>query len=158
MPTKHYTRTWCNSCKDFTLHHTPFGLEFQCKECGNTSKTYLLSDIPKEKYIEQVQRWKDSQSKQFSKMFNSITNPSSFHQMNWFDERNEVIISEDDLGYEKIRDENRAKEKAERQLKIEERDNLKAKYSGLTRNDKCGCGSGLKFKNCCLPKINEIIK
>jgi len=154
MPTKHYTRTWCNSCKDFTLHHTPFGLEFQCKECGDTSKTFLISDIPKEKYVEQIQRWKKSKSDRIGAIYGSFLNPRT----SFWDEKSEIIITEDDLGYEKIRYENRAKEKAERQLKIEERDNLKAKYSGLTRNDKCGCGSGLKFKNCCLPKINEIIK
>ena len=25
-------------------------------------------------------------------------------------------------------------------------------YSGIGRNDKCPCGSGKKYKNCCMPK------
>ena len=157
MPTKIYTRTWCNTCKEFTLHHKPFEKDFQCKDCGDSSKTYNPKDIPDEKYREQIQRWKNSENRQFSKMFNSLLNPSSFHQMNWFDERNEVVVKEDDLGYEKRRNELRASEESERKAKKEEQERLKSLYKGLTRNDKCGCGSGLKFKNCCQSKINEII-
>lgn len=157
MPSKTYYRTWCSTCKEFTLHHKPFQQEIQCKDCGDNSQTYNNSDIPNEKYKEQIQRWKNSENKQMSKMFSSILNPSSFYQMNWYDERHEVIIKEDDLGYQKRRDELRAKENEERKVKQEEQAKLKALYKGLTRNDKCGCGSGLKFKNCCLPKINEII-
>lgn len=157
MPTKTYTRTWCSSCKDFTLWHKPFEGYFQCKDCGDTATTYLTSEIPDEKYREQVQRWKNSENKKFSKMFGALLNPSSFHQMNWFNERHEVIIKEDDLGYQERRDNLRAKENEERKVKKEEQERLKSLYKGLTRNDKCGCGSGLKFKNCCLPKINEII-
>ena len=26
-------------------------------------------------------------------------------------------------------------------------------YNGITRNDKCACGSRLKFKKCCLPRL-----
>lgn len=152
MPTKHYTRTWCNSCKEFTLHHTPFGLEFQCKECKDTSKTYNHSDIPNDKYLAQVERWKRSQGNNlFSNYgFGSLNN-------NFFNDKSEVIITEDDLGYKKRRSDRIAKESEERKAKIEEKNRLKALYAGLTRNDKCGCDSGLKFKNCCLPKINEII-
>ncbi len=153
MPTKHYTRTWCNSCKEFTLHHTPFGLEFQCKECKDASKTFNLSDIPKDKYIEQIKRWEDSHGNKLGRIYSTFMNPSN----NFFNEESEVIITEDDLGYKKHKDEFYAKEAEERKIKIEERNRLKELYKGLTRNDKCGCDSGLKFKNCCLPKINEII-
>ncbi len=153
MPTKYYTRTWCNSCKECTLHHKPFEKEFQCKECGDESKTFNLSDIPKDKYIEQIKRWEDSQGNKLGRIYSTFMSPSN----NFFNEESEVIITEDDLGYKKHKAEFYAKEAEERKAKIEERNKLKDLYKGLTRNDKCGCGSGLKFKNCCLPKINEII-
>ena len=28
----------------------------------------------------------------------------------------------------------------------------KGKFKGLGRNDKCACGSNIKYKNCCLDK------
>lgn len=30
-------------------------------------------------------------------------------------------------------------------------------YPKLTRNDKCGCGSGIKYKKCCFYKTKTII-
>jgi hypothetical protein len=154
MPTKHYTRTWCNTCKDFTLYHKPFEGEFQCKDCGDCSTSYKISDIPEDKYKEQIQRYKTSQSNKLGKVYATFLNPS--HNP-FFDSSPSVEIHEDDLGYEKIKSELIAKEKSEIKAKKEEQERLKALYKGLTRNDKCGCGSGLKFKNCCQPKIDEII-
>lgn len=153
MPTKTYTRTWCNACKEFTLHHKPFEKDFQCKECGDASKTYNLKNIPDEKYREQIQRWKAYNSNKFGRVYSAFLNPS----ISLFDSVPKVEIIEDDLGYEKRRNELYAKEQEVRKAKKEEQERLKALYKGLTRNDKCGCGSSLKFKNCCLPKINEII-
>lgn len=153
MPTKRYTRTWCNTCKEFTLHNKPFEQEFQCKECGDKSETYKIADIPEEKYLEQIERWKNYQANKIGGLYTSFLNPRS----SFFDSSPSIEIIEDDLGYEEKRKELYAKHAEERKAKIEEQNRLKALYKGLTRNDKCGCGSGLKFKNCCQPKINEII-
>lgn len=153
MPTKTYTRTWCNACKEFTLHHKPFEKDFQCKDCGDSSKTYNPKDIPDEKYREQIERWKIYNGNKFARTYGAFLNPNS----SFFDSSPRVEIIEDDLGYEKRRSERQAKENEERKAKKEEQERLKALYKGLTRNDKCGCGSGLKFKNCCQHKINEII-
>ena len=153
MPKITYTRTWCNSCKDFTLHYKPFQQKIQCKECGDNSETYNIGDIPDDKYQEQIQRWKTYNANKFGRVYGQFLNPNS----SFFDSSPSIEIIEDDLGYEKRRDELQAKENEERKTNKEEQERLKALCKGLTRNDKCGCGSGLKFKNCCLPKINEII-
>jgi NAD-dependent SIR2 family protein deacetylase len=113
MPTKTYTRTWCNTCKEFTLHHKPFEQEFQCKDCGDDSKTYKHSDIPEEKYREQIQRWKAYNSNKLGKVYSEFLNPS----ISWFNEPHKVEVIEDDLGYEKLRNERQAKEKEERKAK-----------------------------------------
>lgn len=153
MPTKRYTRTWCSTCKDFTLWHKPFEGDFQCKDCGDKSTTYLTSEIPDEKWKAQIERWKAYNGNKFARTYGAFLNPNS----SFFDSSPRVEIIEDDLGYEKRISELQAKENEERKVRQEEQAKLKALYKGLTRNDKCGCGSGLKFKNCCHPKINEII-
>ena len=37
----------------------------------------------------------------------------------------------------------------------EENVQLRNPLKGLSRNDKCLCGSGKKFKKCCLPKLEQ---
>ena len=153
MPTKRYTRTWCSTCKEFTLHHKPFEQEFKCKDCGDSSKTYNPKDIPDDKYREQIERWKNYNANKIGNLYlNFASSNSSF-----LGSSPKVEIIEDDLGYEKRRNELYAKEQEVRKAKKEEQERLKSLYKGLTRNDKCGCRSGLKFKNCCQSKINEII-
>lgn len=153
MPKKTYYRTWCNSCKEFTLHHKPFQQKIQCKDCGDDSESYNSKDIPDDKYLAQIERWKVYNGNKFGRIYGAFLNPSD----SLFNSSHSVEIVEDDLGYEKRRNESQAKKNEERKAKKEEQEKLKALYKGLTRNDKCGCGSGLKFKNCCQPKINEII-
>lgn len=60
-------------------------------------------------------------------------------------------IVESDAGVESIRREKRIK-KEERRKTLEEKVDM---YKGLTRNDICNCGSGKKYKKCCLQSIRE---
>ncbi len=154
MPTIRYIRTWCNSCKDFTLHKKHIESNLKCRDCGNEGESYSISDIPEDKYTEQIDRWKVSRTKSIAGKYMTYLNMMGG---NPFRENPDIDIVEDDLGYEKTERQFNEKVKSERDEKRAEQERLKNLYRGLTRNDKCGCGSGVKFKNCCLSKINEII-
>jgi uncharacterized protein YchJ len=61
-------------------------------------------------------------------------------------------INEDDAGQEDIY----TAEKAEREARWAAEAEFKARYQGAQRNDKCRCGSGVKYKKCCLPAVEKI--
>ena len=88
----------------------------------------------------------------------SIFKPSSdaFCQDFFAEPGSNPIIVESDAGQEainKIIEEERIKEK-ERINNLKEEYNIF--YKHLSRNDKCACGSGKKYKNCCINKFNTI--
>ncbi len=70
----------------------------------------------------------------------------------WPDKSVGFTVREDDAGQEAIY----AAEKAAREAKRLEEIEFKERYRGAQRNDKCRCGSGDKYKKCCLPKVNAI--
>lgn len=55
MPTVYLYRFWCNECKDFTLQHTTDSKA--CTICGTVTESYNVSEIPKEKLLEQRKRY-----------------------------------------------------------------------------------------------------
>lgn len=61
-------------------------------------------------------------------------------------------VKEDDAGQEAIDTAERAAREAQKLANLE----FKEMYRGAQRNDKCRCGSGDKYKKCCLPKVNAI--
>jgi uncharacterized protein YecA (UPF0149 family) len=64
----------------------------------------------------------------------------------------EPDVNEDDAGQDAIDAAIKAKREADRLAEIQ----FKEKYHGAQRNDKCRCDSGLKYKKCCLPKVEKI--
>ncbi|HPI82626.1 MAG TPA: SEC-C metal-binding domain-containing protein, partial [Candidatus Paceibacterota bacterium] len=70
----------------------------------------------------------------------------------------EVIITESDAGQHAI-DEQRRKKRAEEMAKYrEEKEKMKEyliKYKGIQRNETCPCGSGKKYKKCCLQDVEK---
>lgn len=162
-------RLFCTSCQDFTLHtlvykdetdHQDYKyLKFEgedqdhasrCK-CGKQYETILVRDIPKDKLIEQRERFKAFRSKQlkeglniFSMLGMGTTSSSFFNSV----EGPKTRIIESDAGLEQ-------EEKIIQDRKKEQRRLLKLeieKFKDVQRNDTCLCGSGLKYKKCCIVK------
>lgn len=173
MPSQIKRRTWCTSCQEFETFESHLtsgttvldadGKEIKklsktsCDTCGNEYVPYHLSEVPEEKIQEQRARYKRMRKEEFIKMLSAYQDMSSSNIL--ADMMREVgdksigyTIKEDDAGQEAIDLEERAHGEAVRSAEQE----FKAKYHGAQRNDKCRCDSGLKYKKCCLPKVDAI--
>jgi len=145
----HRYRFWCTECKDFTLHLP--GDEGGCITCGTVTKTYKLSDVPDEKIQKQQRRYRDSQMNgwlSFMKPRKNIL--EELFNEDW---ENDIEVHECDAGWEKILEERNKIRQEERRILQEKKDDFNARFAHLGRNDKCGCGSGLKYKNCHLKEF-----
>jgi len=157
-------RLWCKGCNDFTLHERIYKDEFKnvrfdlCKfneektyvylcECNTQYSSILSIDIPIKKLIEQRKRFREQRSEEFRQMTNFYSILSNSHH----------LFSPPNIGYKVI--ESDAGLKHEEEMEREARDKLKvehnlelATYKNVGRNDICLCGSGNKYKKCCLNK------
>jgi hypothetical protein len=152
MPTITYHRVWCKNCQEYQLFH-----KSKCIECGIEHVPTKYKDIPKDKIMEQRERYKKSKSNAFNKLLNVYTNPASimFSAMEF-----EKDIIESDAGQKYI-DDLKKQEQTERLniYKKQKKDFLVEleKYTNIKRNDICICGSNKKYKKCCLSKIQSNI-
>ena len=147
MPTRTFYRIWCKTCNEFELH-TNKDEQYICNKCDTVYTDILLGEIPKEKRIEQRERYNKKKQENFISIFDTFTN---YHNM-FKEEIGITEIMESDAGQKYIDDIN--KEKYEQYKKeAEEKKALQKQYSKLGRNEKCFCGSGVKFKKCCYEKI-----
>lgn len=139
-------RKWCTSCQEWQISDEK-NMDV-CGTCGQAYGDYKLRDIPQAKKDEQRERFKRQRSQEFKQVLNifSFVNPLVG------DVRIGVKVIESDAGL-------RAIEKAER----DEFERLKQwnraereKYRNVKRNETCLCGSGKKYKNCCLKGIKNL--
>ena len=156
MPTQTFYRQWCVPCQEWTFFRRKSfdQAELCCKECGSEERYYNLKDIPENKIMEQRERWKQQRSEQFASVFGGMMYGSvllnaglggsgggPIHEV-----ENDAGQKEIDAGQKEI-DEARAKARQEAaRLKAEK----EVKFRHVGRNDPCLCGSGLKYKKCCL--------
>jgi hypothetical protein len=148
MPTIRKYRQWCKTCQDWTLH-TINGETDQliCDLCKTENTNVYLDEIPNEKLLEQRARYN---KKKYSFILdNVLLNPNNnpFAPVG-----SNIEIIETDAGQDYI-DEQVKKRYEELQKKREEQDKLQAEHKKIGRNEKCFCGSGLKFKKCCYNKV-----
>jgi len=156
MPTRVLQRIWCKSCNDFTLHSKGFEDKItRCNDCKTEYTEVYLKDIPRDKILEQRERYKAYKANKgiVSKYL------SMFQSSNPFKEKFETEIIESDAGQKSIDEERRKRideqyEERKRLKKLQEEEELK--YKGVGRNDDCPCGSGKKYKKCCLIRIQNI--
>lgn len=170
MPT--YTnykyRHWCQKCNDWKIFDEENTFKedkkLTCSECGTEHQKTLLSDIPEDKLLEQRLRYKAQQKKDLNDIYSEflmggynrnplaelfMETPSSFN----------TRIVEADAGQKYIDEEKRRIEAEERMKRYEERQKLliwKAQYKNVNRNDVCICGSGKKYKKCCLIEVEKV--
>jgi preprotein translocase subunit SecA len=128
-----------------------------CDTCGNEYVPYSLSEVPEEKILEQRERYRQMKKTEFIKMLSAYQDMSKSNIL--ADMMREVsdrpvgyTVKEDDAGQEAIDTAERAAREAKKLADIE----FKEQYRGAQRNDKCRCGSGNKYKKCCLPKVDSI--
>lgn len=173
MPNPIKKRRWCITCQEFEIFESRLtdettvldadGREIKkiskttCDTCGNEYVPYSLSEVPEEKIQEQRARYKKMKKEEFIKMLSAYQDMSRSNIL--ADMMREVsdasvgyTVREDDAGQEAIDLEERAQREATRLAEQE----FKAKYHGAQRNEKCRCDSGLKYKKCCLPKVDAI--
>lgn len=156
MPTITYYRIWCKSCKDFKLHNS-HNDNYICKDCSNTYSSVLLSEIPNEKLEEQRKRYSKRKSEKLFSFLDDVYTSNPLESL--FDERFDTEIIESDAGQKKIDDHKRKEIKGKKEKLIKEREESEKeyeKYKYLNRNDICICGSGKKYKKCCLNRIKNI--
>jgi len=163
MPTIELKRIWCKTCQEFELHKQqyPNWEDWFCKKCETAYTSIKLKEIPKEKILEQRKRYSEYKNKQAEKLIAGMIsgNYGNTYSENLFSEvGSNIRVQESDAGQRKL-DERRAKKEEEkseeRRIRREEKKVEIAKYKRLGRNDKCICGSGLKYKNCCLLRIRS---
>lgn len=162
MPTKELTekianRLWCKTCNDWSLFSKPFTEEetgLKCDKCGIEHQQTLLSEIPEDKLKEQQKRFKEKRSQKLLEAFNYMQylgeNPKATPPLLEGYDR----ILEADAGILAI--EKMEKEQKEAAIKAAKEDIEKHKHLG--RNDVCICGTGKKYKKCCLSRIEGYYK
>lgn len=131
-----------------------------CTECDTEHQRVLLSNIPEEKIQEQRKRYLEQQRQNIRDVYSEFLGGRSNPLFDLFAPvENKTRIVEGDAGQKFIDDERKQKESEERMKRYEEHQKLlqwKAQYKGLGRNDTCICGSGKKYKKCCLTKCEKI--
>lgn len=154
MPEIVYYRVWCKKCQHFELHDAP-GLGdmdtegLKCRECDTVYTDVMLSEIPQEKKDAQRKRWQDAQGRVLMSSAYMMMNPFAGIMLGSQDQK--VRVVESDAGQKRLnelRHQKRLEEIAHRKEEV-------IKFAGLTRNDKCRCGSGLKYKKCCWSRIES---
>ncbi len=122
---KMFFRVYCNECKKFML----FNAKQFCIHCKLKYTTVLLSSLSPEVIAEHKQRLKDATIEK--------VNGHSCHVTR----EGKLLIIECELTEPEPK-----KEKAKSKL---------SDYLKLGRNEPCACGSGKKYKKCCLPSVTK---
>lgn len=145
-------RLYCNNCNDFTIHDKIKNndeVEYICT-CKSIHVPVDLSTIDPIKIEEQQKRY----SQQAGDFFKESV---YFNPSNAFDdffkpvEGPQTKIIEDDAGLIEVQNIAMQKRREERRKQQEE----VLQYKQVNRNDTCLCGSGKKYKKCCLLKHNK---
>jgi hypothetical protein len=153
MPSRRLNRFWCTKCQEYTLHEV--GEDGGCTICGTVTSEYFLKDVPLEKLMEQRERYKRAKSKKMMGFYQSMLTLSNSN-IDILAENPNVEIHETDAGQKAI--DQRRKDLLNK--KIEEHKELKREYkekfSNTDRNETCPCGSGKKYKKCCLNRFLHV--
>jgi len=147
-PAQH--RKWCASCADWK----PFDKtedKYNCADCKTEFVETNLSGIPTEKVEEQQNRFRNQRREDFRQMMSVYRWMQENPNQKYPEEIKRNEIMEDDAGLLAIEDAERAKKEAEYEAMKADI----AAHKHLGRNDVCICGSGKKYKQCCLKRIKE---
>lgn len=161
MPQINYYRLWCKTCNEYTLHLRDWEKpKHTCRECKSVFIETPLTEIPEQKIKEQRERWSKANGAQAkSVMLKSLILGGRVATANIFGEvGSDFKVHECDAGLEDIKRANREARIRESvvqdEIRRQRREEAK-RYAHLGRNDTCICGSGKKYKKCCLTRIQS---
>lgn len=165
MPTKILKRIWCKKCNNFELHqqHYPNWKDWFCLSCDTLYSDIKIKDIPSDKIEEQRKRYKENQKDQINRFLGELSlTPQEKNLREMLDlfspPGSDYEIMESDAGQIALDKINREKKERERIRMNEIKEEAKKvvnRFKGLGRNDLCRCGSEIKYKKCCLQKIQK---
>lgn len=168
MPTRTKYRIWCKTCQEFMFHSEiekdVDERRFSCDSCDTVYTDIFLKDISEEKLQEQRKRYQEKHKKDMEKMFGNLLESPEQRRIkeliHMFSPPGtaKLEVYESDAGQKQIDEAIRKKrmEELEGRRKIRDEQRAEAaKYTKLGRNDACICGSGLKYKKCCLSRIKS---
>jgi hypothetical protein len=148
-------RKYCKKCEDFMIFDINTDTQNKiCTTCGFPHDSNIdYSTVDQSKLEQQRYRYKKYESEKFKNFYSNLLNHSNIiHEIlkpdNNFPQN---LIIETDAGLEDIiREEKEIQSniRKERILELE-------RFSNIGRNDKCLCGSNLKYKKCCLDKHSK---
>ena len=142
-------RYWCATTNDYELFSEKDG-EFICDKCSSPKVEVEITTIPEEKIEEQRNRFRNMRRTDFAKMMEVYEfmsqNPNSEMPILESDS-----VMETDAGLLALEKQERELKEAAKQAMIEDI----AADKGIGRNEPCKCKSGLKYKKCCLNRIQS---
>ena len=153
MPQSTRYRYWCKTCNGFALHtavddiNTDEEAKLLC-QCGTIYTPIKIKDIPQGLIAEQRVRFKEFRKRQLAQSFGLLSMMGALGSFGSFGHGESSRIIEGDAGLkheEEVIEARRKVVKEEKRLEV-------LKYRDTGRNDVCLCGSGLKYKKCCLFK------
>ena len=152
-PRKKY-RTYCKTCKDFTVHNWETKNDLSCETCNTIEDGYKISEVEPHLIEQQRKRYTKMRTSKVGDIYQSFMMGTGLKTLMELENISQHII-ECDAGQKEIDE----KRKQRRLDIIEERRKIKEEfdnnYKNLGRNDKCSCGSGKKFKKCHLLIFRE---
>lgn len=148
MPTIIKYRKYCKTCDDFKLFDYCQSI-LCCESCKEKYEKVPLEEIDEVKVLQQRNRYRKYELDSLNNMLFNRKNPIA------------ELFSEPKVGYE-VREDDAGFLEAQRQSlaeynkKRKENFELKEKFAKVGRNDVCLCGSGKKYKKCCLIKVEKL--
>lgn len=156
-PQPTYYRLYCKECGTYRLHNFIDEEKnlYECRYCNHIHVPEKLSIIPQEEQIAQRRRYKEAN---FNDIMSLFAQPrySIFGPEFWEESDSNAIIIESDAGQKEIDRINREEARKEYEEYKAAKEEYDVFYKHLNRNDKCACGSGKKYKNCCINKFKNI--
>lgn len=149
-------RAWCQTCADYVLYtiNPRETKEVVCDICTKEHIITPLEQIPRMKILEQRERYKEAKRRHMEEIL-KLPYRGMLMEMSMFSPwpTPKVNITESDAG-QKALDEKAKRDRQKALIEWEEKQNrrkeMQKKFKDVQRNDKCLCGSGKKFKKCCI--------
>jgi SEC-C motif len=155
MPTQYRYRHYCKGCEDFTLFiRDDFGTkELTCTTCDKLYETVKIGEIAQEKLDAQRARFKQKRSQQISQYLNTYTSGGMIAELLRNESRIGIEVKESDAGLLTIEKWEKEERELAKQQRNEEIARIRVQFKDVQRNESCRCGSGIKYKKCCMNSV-----
>ena len=140
MPKPKY-RTYCKTCKDFTVHNS----DYICETCETKFTSYFPNEISSDLVEQQRKRYTKQKLDDTLGLYGAFMQGNGIQAMLDIEK---VKIVECDAGQKEIDNKRKEQRKTVKRKGQEILDDYNTNYKHLNRNDKCTCGSNKKFKQC----------